>query len=409
MGSPTVRPAGPPDQPGRVVTAVDDDSIPLSHCWYPGGMPAIKDVPPAPGARPPLPSLTSLRAWAALLVFCYHLGLGPFAWEPLQAFRFGYVGVSFFFVLSGFLLTWAARPGASVRRFYLRRLARVYPAHLAVLGVVVLLAVVEPGQRAALSDPVQGIKQLLLVNAWTLDEGTVNVWNGVSWSLSVEAFCYLCFPLLLWALPRMGARRQLAVVLGSLLAALVLTAALRELDPTQGGGLAYLNPVVRLPEFVLGISLALRVRSVARPPLPLWVPLGLCVVLGTVANELALPLYPLADYLLLPGLALLIVTAARRDLTGAGGLVLRHRVSVYLGELSFCFYLVHVLVMGTILRKAGWSQPWSDEDGAWRALAILASGIAAAAVLHHAVERPAQAAIARRMARATTRELSPSR
>ena len=390
----------------RRVTVVTVRSTVHSHSWYPVGMPATQDVTPAPGARPPLPSLTSLRAWAALLVFCYHLGLGPFAWEPLRAFRFGYVGVTFFFVLSGFLLAWSARPGASARRFYLRRLARVYPAHLAVLGVVVLLAAVDPGRRAAVSDPVQGIKQLLLVNAWTLDQGAVDVWNGVSWSLSVEAFCYLCFPLLLWGLPRLGPRRQLAVVLGALLLALAVTAGARVVDPAQGGGVAYLNPLVRLPEFVLGIWLALRVRAGARrPALPLWVPLGLCVVLGTVATEVALPLYPLADYLLVPGLALLIVTAARRDLTGTEVGLLRHPVSVYLGELSFCFYLVHVLVMGAVLRATGWSQPWGAQGGAWRTLAILACGVAAAAVLHHAVERPAQAAVARRTVRPAEREL----
>ena len=170
-------------------------------------MPATPDVTPHAGRRPPLPSLTSLtslRAWAALLVFCYHLGLGPFAWAPLLAFPFGYVAVSFFFVLSGFVLAWSAHPGASMRRFYMRRLARVYPAHLAVLGVVVALTVVDPTQRGVVSDPVQGLKQLLLVNAWTLHDGVVDAWNGVSWSLSVEAFCYLCFPLLPWGLPRLG-------------------------------------------------------------------------------------------------------------------------------------------------------------------------------------------------------------
>jgi peptidoglycan/LPS O-acetylase OafA/YrhL len=371
-------------------------------------VPATPDVTPDAGRRPPLLSLTSLRAWAALLVFCYHLGLGPFAWAPLLAFRFGYVGVSFFFVLSGFVLAWSARPGASVRRFYLRRLARVYPAHLAVLGVVVALTVADPTQRGLVSDPVQGLKQLLLVNAWTLDDGVVNVWNGVSWSLSVEAFCYLCFPLLLWGLPRLGARRQLVVVLGALALALVVTATARGIDPAHGGGVAYLNPLVRLPEFVLGISLALRVRATTRPPLPLWVPLLLCGALGAAAMGVALPRYPLADYLLLPGIALLIVTAARRDVAGRGGALLRHRASVYLGELSFCFYLVHVLVMGAVLRATGWSQPWDLEDGAWRTLAILVGGVLAATVVHHAVERPAQALLARRASRPTTRQLEPT-
>ena len=198
------------------------------------------------------------------------------------------------------------------------------------------------------------------------------------------------------------------MVLGALGLALVVTATARGVDPAHGGGVAYLNPLVRLPEFVLGIWCALRVRATTRPPLPMWVPLLLCLTLGAVAMGVALPRYPLADYLLLPGIALLIVTAARRDVAGRGSALLRHRASVYLGELSFCFYLVYVLVMGTVLRATGWSQPWGLADGAWRTLIILTSGVAAAMVVHHTVEHPAQAILTRRATQTTTRKLQPS-
>src|SRR5690349_6614625 len=55
-------------------------------------------------------SLTGLRWWAAFFVFTHHMGyLAPL---PIREFlKLGTSGVTFFFVLSGFVLTWSARPG----------------------------------------------------------------------------------------------------------------------------------------------------------------------------------------------------------------------------------------------------------------------------------------------------------
>ena len=85
-----------------------------------------------------LDSLTGLRWWAAFAVFCYHMmsfapvpGLGAVA-------RFGNHGVAFFFLLSGFVLTWSAGiSGTAVANFYWRRLARIYPAHVLALLVAI--------------------------------------------------------------------------------------------------------------------------------------------------------------------------------------------------------------------------------------------------------------------------------
>jgi peptidoglycan/LPS O-acetylase OafA/YrhL len=84
-------------------------------------------------ARPQLPAITSLRFFAAIHVVlfhlqCFHLITGP-SW--FQKFcSIGYTGVSFFFVLSGFILvyTYAGRD-LSAREFCRARFARVYPAY----------------------------------------------------------------------------------------------------------------------------------------------------------------------------------------------------------------------------------------------------------------------------------------
>src|SRR5438105_5116432 len=84
-------------------------------------------------SRPRLPALTSLRFFAAFHVFIFHVQaivavFGP-AWYQRLA-SIGYVGVSFFFVLSGFILvyTYEGKP-IMARDFWRARFARVYPAY----------------------------------------------------------------------------------------------------------------------------------------------------------------------------------------------------------------------------------------------------------------------------------------
>jgi len=90
-----------------------------------------------PTRRPDVPALTSLRFFAAALVVFFHYlprGEADNAWW-IRIINHGYVGVSFFFVLSGFILAYT---GVNTdfhcryerRAFYARRLARIYPAFL---------------------------------------------------------------------------------------------------------------------------------------------------------------------------------------------------------------------------------------------------------------------------------------
>ena len=166
------------------------------------------------GTRPQLPSLTSLRGFAALLVVAYHVTmLGLFHVKGAGA---GYVGVGFFFVLSGFILTHAY--GHRLKdlltlngygAFLRARLIRLYPLHLFMLALIGLMIVALGGIAHAGGYPsifelpyhqdisARGlVLSLLLVQGWnTMDRLT---WNGLSWFVSVEFALYLLFPLILW-------------------------------------------------------------------------------------------------------------------------------------------------------------------------------------------------------------------
>ena len=128
-----------------------------------------------------LDSLTALRFIAALAVVGVHGG--EILWRPLLPVRsLGYVGVTFFFVLSGFVLTWSHPSGQPARRFYRNRFARVWPLHTVTwLAVVVATTGVAPGSWAALG----------LVQAWVPRAGVNFAANGPSWSLSCDAFFYV--------------------------------------------------------------------------------------------------------------------------------------------------------------------------------------------------------------------------
>ena len=122
---------------------------------------------------------------------------------------FGRSGVTFFFVLSGLVLAWTyADAMPRLRVFWWRRFARIWPLHV----VATLLSV---GVYVLLDRPVSTagvVAALGLVHAWFNDPAIVNGGNGATWSLSDEAFFYLCFPLLLAVMARARDARRLALL-----------------------------------------------------------------------------------------------------------------------------------------------------------------------------------------------------
>jgi peptidoglycan/LPS O-acetylase OafA/YrhL len=134
-----------------------------------------------------LPALTSLRFFAAAAIVAFHIM--PMHGIPRNLALAN--GVSFFFVLSGFILTYNYRDlSGRLRQFYIARFARLWPVHVLTLCLAVLLIPFKGG-------PFDLVLNLLLVHAWVPVRETVFSFNGVSWSVSAEVFFYLAFPLLL--------------------------------------------------------------------------------------------------------------------------------------------------------------------------------------------------------------------
>ncbi|MEU2349019.1 acyltransferase [Modestobacter sp. NPDC049651] len=348
-----------------------------------------------------LRSLTGLRFVAALLVVLCHCSQYVSGLEPAQGVvALGYVGVTFFFVLSGFVLAWTARDGDTAGRFYWRRFSRVWPL-TAVSTVLAAGVLVLEGTRQSL--PRFGVS-LALLQSWFPAEDWHDAYNGVTWSLSDEAFFYALFPVAFLVLRRLPLRRSAIVLVGLAVAGTALVVGLAPvLAPLAGipadgfrDFLLYVFPPFRLLEFLLGVVLALAVKRGWRPALTFrqatWLTAGtyaaLCVLALAVGHGhvLAFPL-GIADLGMLVPLALLIASAAARDLDGLRPTPMARRSMVRLGQWSFALYLLHELV----LRVTG--QLMDDGTLATSLLRLvvsLAVSIALAALAYELFERPVE-------------------
>ncbi|MFJ9035459.1 acyltransferase family protein [Streptomyces sp. NPDC102406] len=314
-----------------------------------------------------LDSLTGLRFLAAFAVFTHHFtGASPSGGVAHAPALFPYStmgvnGVGFFFVLSGFLLAWGHRSGTGAKEFYRRRAGRVLPLHLAATVPCVWVFHVWGGVPWDLPS---FLASLALVQTWFPGVVPMFPGNGVSWTLSVEAFFYLLFPFVVRGAYRLRTRTLLALAASGLLAMWAVNWwAAAHLSPFHREWLMRLPPV-RLPEFVLGLTLALAVGRGLRVPLR---PVVLTAAFAAytvvyvhrdawcsdaVAAQLGYSVRPLVAVFS----ALLIVAYVRRERAGRRGWLCTP-VMVRLGAWSYAFYLLHQTVNRLILDHWGRQEP----------------------------------------------------
>lgn len=371
-------------------------------------MAAVDDflVGAAPVAAPAtrssrLPSLTGLRFVAALFVFCYHAALPIPALRLLAddsaAYSFynvasqaGGLGVGFFFVLSGFILTWSARPGDTPGSFWRRRFVKIYPNYVVawVLAMVLFAAAYTPAWRAVLN--------LFMLQVWTPDFDTNFSVDPPGWSLGAEAFFYACFPLLLAFASRISASR-LKYWIGAVVALVVIKPVMAYLflpdTPAVPGEssvsvsqywFGYILPPTRLLDFALGILVARAVMTGR------WRNIGITASAVLLAGGYWLAstvpyLYGQSAIFVVPA-ALLIAAAATSDNEGRFTLF-NNRVMTWLGEISFAFYLMHFIVLAYGRSLLG-DRTFSVGATVWLLLGELVVAVGVSWALYSLVERP---------------------
>lgn len=333
-----------------------------------------------------LDSLTGLRFFAAFVVFLSHAGQlltdPQRKWVDIIGAQ-GFVGVSFFYILSGFVLTWSHREGDLATAFYRRRFARIVPAYWVclVLGVFIV-GYLSGDSRGSV---IEASPSILGLQAWVPVDSIYYAGNAVGWSISCEIFFYALFPLLIAATRSRGILIGLAASTAATL--LVTPLALRPSIDFHGVAFwaVYVFPVQRLAEFTLGIGLAAAMRQGWRSPVPLPGAVAVSAVAYFVAG--VVPFWAAVTLVTAIPFTLLIATAASADLAGRTS-VFRKRRLVILGEWSYSFYLIHLLVVLCV--QSAMARVHTLPDGSrplFLVIALLVS-VGASGCLYRIVEHP---------------------
>jgi peptidoglycan/LPS O-acetylase OafA/YrhL len=337
--------------------------------------------------------LTCCRAAFAGWVYAYHLNLhvgGKTGWLGAIVSR-GYLGVDGFFILSGLVLGIAhpaqALDWPSLRAFWIRRLARIYPVHLAMIVLLaVLLAVsaladVRPNQPERFGAD-ELVRNLLLLQGWGFSDRWA--WIYPSWSISTEWAGYLAFPLLWLAVRRLPAwsRTPMLVAMFALLLAVDAAAGPVGLNLTYAGALRRF-----FPEFVAGMVICSFTGGL---------PGRVLVGLGAAVLALAVPFG--SDPIIVLGLGLILFGLTQAARQGAAPLVAGVPGLVWLGVLSYAFYMSFApaeTIAAFAWRRLGVAPV---EHPAVYVVTSTALTFAIAIAAWRFVERPAQRAVVKRFA-----------
>ena len=366
-----------------------------------------------------LPALTPLRFPAAAVVFLAHAwgilkGRGGAEWAPWVIHAS--IGVSLFFVLSGFILTYnylddLRQPTRrSVWNFFVARWARTYPVHL--LTLLLLLPVMYTALTSGrYGNPRQMAVVHVVLGQAFLPEDTLkaNSFNPPSWSLSAEWFLYLCLPLLIPGLTTGSRTRRAAVLLLALAPWAVAVAGLAGAVALPTWFSPYRYPPVRLADFVAGVLLGLlwRKRHGVTVPVTTSVRRATFAEVGAVLL-LAVWVWGIARAtadlewarasrwigVYLPPCLLLVWVLARGG--GRVSRLLKSGPVAYLGEISYAFYMIHwsVLITFAIYGPRYGTHRWGF---GWRWAACAGIAFVLAVACYHLYEIPLRDRLRRKL------------
>ncbi len=325
--------------------------------------------------RPHLRPLTSLRFFAALLVLASHAFFDILTrLPPLIAglVSNGYSAVSFFFVLSGFVLTYVygddelPKPLPSGNcGFWKARFARIYPAYFLALLIALPAFIYSVSQSKLITwhDFYTGIVLVpAFLQAWW--PPTAVIWNIPAWSLSVEAFFYLLFPFLLRPIVRTNPATLfvvmvLTIILVSAARLWLLSSTAFNLSPVARFNFASYFPLLFLPHFVIGMALSrcftAKTGVLSRILDTSAFPAAIIIALLFLLHH-RVPVWIFSDAVLVPMYCAVIYGVAKSK--GRFAAILSNNILVSLGESSYALYILHVPLafwFQWISLRYGWS------------------------------------------------------
>jgi peptidoglycan/LPS O-acetylase OafA/YrhL len=344
-----------------------------------------------------LVGLTSIRFFAAMWVVFTHLRFG---WKLPglidRSVEAGYSGVTLFFILSGFILSYNYLPREfTLRDFWTARIARILPIYFFALLVSFPFSAGFAHMNGSPFFP-GALPALFLMQAWIPKSALT--WNWPGWSLSAEAFFYLLFPFLLRPFARL-AQCHAALVLGAIWLLSLIPSTLYALALPEGPvdtmsrsvwlTVIKFNPLIRLPEFLIGIAIGVLYLNGARIRRPRLAAAGcILVLIFIVLSPWRLPYPAIHNGLLAPIYGLLILAIA------SDPKMLANPILELLGESSYSLYLLHASVIigfGFVAARLQWHGHGSV------ALASAAIAIVVSIASYKIIEVPARRFIRSRL------------
>ena len=349
---------------------------------------ATSNVHTTPSRTAFIPALTGIRFFAVFHIFLYHLWVlysmqKPKGYEMLMAdfgslpsvlitfFSHGYFSTSFFFMLSGFILSylyWGKNGELCMpkKQFWFLRFARVYPIHIIIMLITITLMwgmMAEHNGSLAVT-LLSALATLTLVQAWI--PAWVPMWSWPTWAISALVFLYLIMPWLMHWLGQCSRKTQMILLALMPIISLIPTIIFALITPAgvdlKQSASIFLGstPLFWVAHFVAGMLLCKlfelsrfngnNQNSTMRSPSPsaslwAWGDLALVAVI-TIACVVEAPepfKYFLRHGLLMPLFMVIIVDLARGR--GLAARLFALRLPVFLGETAFSIFIWQNLIM----------------------------------------------------------------
>lgn len=289
-------------------------------------------------------SHTSLRGIAAILVAYYHVDI--VASEELKARNItmlvenSFAFVDLFFILSGFIMLYvysyfitSSPKKNDYINFYISRFSRIYPLHLATLIFMVCLFIYANGYDRLINISIIILENLFLVHSWGMSDKFI--FNFPSWSVSVELFAYILFPLFAFFMRLKNGIIFLYLLAISLYLYMFIFLSTFHVEEHQ-------SLVRGVPSFILGMLIfqlkeyTSSIKTMVLSAIQLLTLGSILLVMHYNFNEFAL-------LVLFPILVLLLW-----EDRGVLANLLSHKLLVYLGVLSYSIYLLHIPVRNSM-------------------------------------------------------------
>ena len=297
--------------------------------------------------------LTSLRFFFALMVFVSHLLFLEYSeskasnWIFSSAFREGYIGVSFFFILSGFILAYNYQESIlknqkSKKTFYIARIARIFPLHVLTFLLALPLSYKIFFENKTLWFG-RALTNISLTQSFIPFREIYFSFNLPSWSISDEMFFYLAFPFLILLIPNFKHFKTFIIL--SIVALVPLLTFI--IPDNYYHQIFYIHPFIRIVDFIVGIIVFNIYRSCSTKVFKisydfLEISALILLLIFFLCHQWIPQVALYSFYYWLPMSYLIFAFSYQK---GKISKLLSKEIFIHLGEISFGFYMFHWLII----------------------------------------------------------------